>query len=145
VSTTVGDVQDIVVGVDRSETAKRAAIRAAELAAKLGANLHVVTGVDRKHATSVKVGNEEVRSDPLMDADQMLRDVARTLPHDSISVAAVVGDPASAICDEAARLDAQVIVVGNRRVQGVTRVLGSVALDVVRHAPCDVFIVNTAD
>jgi nucleotide-binding universal stress UspA family protein len=141
----VSVVQDIVVGVDRSETAKRAALRGAELAAKLGANLHVVTGVDRKHTTSVRVGSEEVRSDPLMEADQMLRDIARTLPHDSITVAAVVGDPASAICDEASRLDAQAIVVGNRRVQGVSRVLGSVALDVVRHAPCDVFIVNTAD
>lgn len=141
----MSSVQDIVVGVDGSETAKRAAVRAAELAAKLGTNLHVVTGVDRKGALSAKVGTQEIRSDPLSDADQMLRDIARTLPHDSISVAAVVGDPASAICDEATRLDAQTIVVGNRRVQGVSRVLGSVALDVVRHAPCDVYIVNTAD
>ena len=35
------------------------------------------------------------------------------------------------------------IVVGNRRVQGVSRVLGSIASDVLRRAPCDVLIVNT--
>jgi nucleotide-binding universal stress UspA family protein len=35
------------------------------------------------------------------------------------------------------------IVVGNRRVQGVTRVLGSIPLDVAKQAPCNVFIVHT--
>jgi nucleotide-binding universal stress UspA family protein len=31
----------------------------------------------------------------------------------------------------------------DRRVRGVARVLGSVAGDVLRHAECDVLIVNT--
>ena len=35
------------------------------------------------------------------------------------------------------------IVVGNRRVQGATRVLGSIANDVARQAPCNVLIVHT--
>ena len=44
---------------------------------------------------------------------------------------------------EAERLEADVIVVGNRRMQGVSRLLGSVANEVAHNAPCDVLIVKT--
>jgi nucleotide-binding universal stress UspA family protein len=47
------------------------------------------------------------------------------------------------LCEEATRLEARAIVVGNRRVQGMSRVLGSVAADVTRQAPCDVVVANT--
>jgi nucleotide-binding universal stress UspA family protein len=47
------------------------------------------------------------------------------------------------MCEEARRLEARMIVVGNRRVQGAARVLGSIASDVAKHAPCDVYIANT--
>ena len=47
------------------------------------------------------------------------------------------------LIEEAARTHADVIVVGNRRMQGVKRVLGAVASDVAHHAPCDVLIVKT--
>ena len=39
--------------------------------------------------------------------------------------------------------DADVIVVGNKRVQGVSRILGSIARYVAAHAPCDVYIAHT--
>ena len=55
----------------------------------------------------------------------------------------VARDPASALCDEAERLDASIIVVGNKRVQGISRVLGSIAGGVAKMAPCDVYIVHT--
>ncbi len=51
--------------------------------------------------------------------------------------------PATALCDEAPRLRATMIVVGNRRVQRLTRVLGAVANDIARQAPCDVLVANT--
>jgi nucleotide-binding universal stress UspA family protein len=35
------------------------------------------------------------------------------------------------------------IVVGNRRVQGISRVLGAIATDVARRASCDVLISDT--
>jgi nucleotide-binding universal stress UspA family protein len=35
------------------------------------------------------------------------------------------------------------IVVGNRRMQGIGRVLGSVANSVAHNAPCDVYIAKT--
>src|SRR5699024_1633825 len=48
-----------------------------------------------------------------------------------------------ALLEEAKRLDASLIVVGNRNMQGIKRVLGSVANTVSHNAPCDVYIVKT--
>ena len=53
------------------------------------------------------------------------------------------GDPAVSLCEEATRVQARMIVVGNRRVQGPTRLLGSIASDVAKRADCDVLIANT--
>jgi nucleotide-binding universal stress UspA family protein len=53
------------------------------------------------------------------------------------------GDPATVLCEEAQRLNARMIVVGNRRVQSAARVLGAIATDVARHAHCDVLIAHT--
>ena len=44
----------------------------------------------------------------------------------------------------AENLDAELIVVGNKGMTGITRFpLGSVASKVVHHAPCNVLIVRT--
>ena len=123
-------MNDIIVGVDQSATARKAAESAAEIAAKCGTNLHLVTCVKGGDATSA--------------ASTFLDQLARELGHDRITSKVGIGDVAEIICEEATRLDARMIVVGNVRVQGVTRVLGSIALDVAKHAPCDVLIANTA-
>jgi nucleotide-binding universal stress UspA family protein len=60
-----------------------------------------------------------------------------------VTNAVLQGKPSVAIVDEAKRLDAELIVVGNRRVQGISRVLGSVAGGVTAHAPCDVYVAKT--
>ena len=60
-----------------------------------------------------------------------------------ITHAVVMKDPATALCEEATRLEASTIVVGNKRVQGAARVLGSIAGDVAKRAPCNVLIVHT--
>ena len=59
------------------------------------------------------------------------------------TAAALDEKPASALLREADRLQADVIVVGNRRMQGVGRLLGSVANEVAHNANCDVYIVKT--
>lgn len=136
-------MNDIIVGVDSSETAFRAAKRAAELAGTLGANLHIVTSTERKGAVNVKVGSDSFHVDPLSSAEQMLSSIRAQLGVEQCSQAVSHDEPADFICEEAERLDAALIVVGNRRVQGVKRVLGSVANDVLRKAPCDVLIAHT--
>ena len=136
-------MNEIVVGVDRSDTARRAAEQAAELAHALDTTLHIVMCVKPGQGVNLAVGSDQFRTDWVTESLQFLDDMKRVLPHDKISRSAVEGDPAKVMCDEARRLDARIIVVGNRRVQGASRVLGSIAMDVAKHSPCDVLIVNT--
>jgi nucleotide-binding universal stress UspA family protein len=133
----------IVVGVDRSDTARKAAERAAALADQLGANLHIVMCAERSKGVNMSVGADSWQSDWLSDAQQFLEDLGRQLPTVAVTTSVGEGDPAKAICDEADRLDAELIVIGNKRVQGLARVLGSVAGDVMKHAHCDVYVANT--
>jgi nucleotide-binding universal stress UspA family protein len=136
-------MRDVVVGVDQSETARRAAKGAAELAGAYGVNLHIVTCMHKQRSIDVGVGSDQFHSDWVTEGEQFLEELARSLGCEDATLAVRLGDPAAALCEEAERLDARTIVVGNRRVQGMSRVLGSVAQDVLRKAPCDVLIVNT--
>ena len=88
-------------------------------------------------------GSDTWHVDPLSDAEQLLAALKSELPAPNITTAVLMGDPATSLCDEAKRLDAGMIIVGNRRVQGMSRILGSVAMDVARAAPCNVLIVHT--
>ena len=136
-------MNDIIVGVDESDTARRAAETAAKLAKACGFNLHVVTCQQRGRTQEVGVGGDRWHIDPHADAEMFLHDLVRSLGHDKFSTAVLTGDPATGMVNEAERLKASMIVVGNRRVQGMSRVLGSIAGDVLKHAPCDVLIANT--
>ena len=135
-------MNEIVVGVDGSETARRAAHKAAEIAAARGVGLHLVTTVPRNTST-VRGSGENWQIDSLSDGEQRLRSLAVALPADEVTMSVQYGDAAEAMCAEAARRDASMIVVGNRRVQSAARVLGTIATHVTRIADCDVLIVNT--
>jgi nucleotide-binding universal stress UspA family protein len=133
----------IVVGLNNSETAQRAAEVAAQLAADLGAPLHLVMCVPRK-VQNLSGGGEHFHFDSLADAEQYLDALKQTLPTVAQTTQTVSSDDAAeAICAEAKRIGARIIVVGNKRVKGLSRILGSVASDVTRHAPCDVLVANT--
>ena len=62
-------MNDVVVGIDRSETARRAAETAAELATGYGANLHIVMCVDRTSSVDIAVGSDRFHADWLTDAE----------------------------------------------------------------------------
>jgi nucleotide-binding universal stress UspA family protein len=54
------------------------------------------------------------------------------------------GDPAEALLEAAAEMDADVIVVASKGMTGVKRLeMGSVANKVTHHAPCSVMVVRT--
>lgn len=138
-------MNEIIVGVDGSATARMAAVAAAEMAAKFDRPLHIVMSMTRNTSQEVHGGgSERWHVDSIGVAEDLLKSLAgelkATVP---VSHAVVLSDPATALCEEAARLDASIIVVGNKRVQGAARVLGSIAGDVAKRAPCNVFIVHT--
>ena len=136
-------MNDIVVGVDQSSTARRAAEKAAELAAAYGDNLHIVYCISRKFSQVVGSGGDEWFVSPTAEAETFLNGLALELGYDKITTKVSHSEPADAMCEEAEELGARTIVVGNRRVQGMARVLGSIAGDVLKQAPCDVLIANT--
>lgn len=135
----------ILVGVDDSDSSRRAAHKAAELAISLGAELHVVSAVDK--ATVEEIPDRPGAS--LLTSGEVSEAIATEIASGLVNLVPgvvsnlVYGKPAAALVEEAERLDAELIVVGNRRVQGVGRILGSVAASVAAHAPCDVYVVKT--
>jgi nucleotide-binding universal stress UspA family protein len=138
-------VNEIIVGVDGSDTARMAAEEAADMAGKYNQPLHIVLSMTRNTSQQVRGGGSETwHFDSVGVAEESLKalvgELKVTVP---VTYAVVLSDPATALCDEATRLDAAVIVVGNKRVQGAARVLGSIAGDVAKRAPCNVLIVHT--
>lgn len=151
--------QTILVGVDNSETALRAAQKAASLAAAFGAELHVVSAFSASMSESVRSMQSAQLSRGSMDAYPRLIEryrenaegiastVAEALKLDFADVEmhsrAVEGSPAVSLVREAERLKADIIVVGNKRMQGPARILGSIARTVAAEADCDLYVVNT--
>lgn len=149
----------ILTGVDNSETARRAAESAAALASAFGAALHVVSAfsVNMTEAFhSVQGDNqstdrvnayEKLKTKYTQDAERTASRVADDLrigfPELKILSKAVQGAPGVALINEAEQIEADVIVVGNKRVQGPTRILGSIARTVASEANCDLYVVNT--
>jgi nucleotide-binding universal stress UspA family protein len=138
-------VNEIIVGVDGSDTARMAAEEAVELANAYNRPLHIVTSLARNTSQQVKGGgSERWNIDSVGVAESTLKamigELKATVP---VSFSVMLEDPATGLCEEAERLDASIIVVGNKRVQGAARVLGSIAVDVAKRAPCNVLIVHT--
>ncbi len=135
----------IVVGYDGSDRALRAVEQAADLATATGSKVHLVTAVDKSdkiHEIGASSDKQFLSSSEI--AQKQLADIASDLCHLEVSMAAVPGSPAKVLLDEAQEVDADLILVGNRHVQGLGRVLGSVAEDVAHRADCAVLIAKTA-
>lgn len=139
--------EKVIVGVDGSETAQRAAMRAAEIAISMGAELAVVTAHTSDNTEVVRIGSDtwilDDAEQALKLAEQCAAALRVALPEAVVTAVAAKGKPQEVLVNEAARLNAGLIVVGNVGMQGLGRVLGSVASSVAHNAPCDVYIVKT--
>ncbi|GAA2199815.1 universal stress protein [Sinomonas flava] len=135
----------IIVGVDGSITAEKAAEAARDLARALDAPLHVMCAFEKDRTEVMGSGSDTWIMSDAETAVGIAKNVALGLeaPGLTVTYSAGRGKPAEALVAEAERLAAHMIVVGNRRMQGLGRVLGSVASSVAHNAPCDVYIVKT--
>jgi len=137
----------IITGVDGSPTAAAAAHKAAELAQVMGAALVVVSAFGKLEVERINAGGEEFvlsnEDDAQQIADQAVRQLRSDFPDLDMRAEPADGRPAEALLRTAEYRHADLIVVGNKRVQGVTRVLGSIARDVIQQASCDVYIAYT--
>jgi nucleotide-binding universal stress UspA family protein len=144
----------ILVGTDGSETAATAVSEAAELAARLGARLLIVSAYAPVSDQRLRAERQALPGDaqwmigPREDVLALL-DAARASAMESglsaVETFARQGDPADAIIDVAEEQNCDLIVVGNKGMTGAKRfLLGSVPNKISHHAPCSVLIVRTS-
>jgi nucleotide-binding universal stress UspA family protein len=148
--------KSIVVGTDGSATAARAVMAAAQLAeAETDAVLHIVSvgksvssaavGLSQGAPVGAAVTQAAWQDDAVRGLEELLLHAAASVDGTapSIETYARIGDPAQVLCELSQQVGADLIVVGNRGMQGGRRFLGSVPNNVSHHAPCSVLIVQT--
>jgi nucleotide-binding universal stress UspA family protein len=135
----------IVVGADNSPTARRAIEAAAELAAMSQGTLHIVSAYHTKKLDDSNLPAEFRNLDTGGDLQALLQELSFVARDKGIEplLHAVEGDPVDAIISTADKLNADLIVVGNKGMQGARRVLGSVPNSVAHGANCSVAIIDT--
>ncbi|MGB6453372.1 MAG: universal stress protein [Streptosporangiaceae bacterium] len=135
--------ETVVVGADQSATATEAVRQAIELVKLTGGRLHIVSAYRPQQFSAAGGEQEQIDSGDL--AETVLADHASRARSAGIEahIYARSGDAADAICDVAEEIGADLIVVGNKGMIGVRRVLGSVPNSVAHHAPCSVLIADT--
>ena len=137
-------MKHIVVGVSEAETSKIAGREAFEIAERFGAIVHVVTAIETAETVSIDLGSDRYVFDSIDAARDSIETFVESIaPSVEWHVVASDAKPAQALLDTAREVDADLIVVGNVRMQGPGRLLGSVGNDVLRQAPCSVLIVKT--
>ena len=145
-----GLAKKILVGTDGSATAAIAVGKAAAIAAATGAELVVISAYSSKPPGNLgsSLGSDATWSATAQAAAsehvQSAISSAKSAGVDATSGDAVAGDPADVLISQAEQHGVDLIVVGNRGMQGSTRfLLGSVPNKVSHHAPCDLLIVQT--
>lgn len=143
---------NLLVGTDGSETATRAVREAAELAAKLGAKLSILSAYSPVPEAKLKAEAKDVPEqyrwmiNPREEVDKTLEAAAASIEDIGIEVmtAAREGSAADVIIDYAEESSVDLIVMGNKGMTGAKRfLLGSVPNSVTHQSPCDVLIVHT--
>lgn len=137
--------ETVVVGADGSDTAAEAVRVATELVKLSNGNLHIVTAYRPAQLRSEAGGefSESLTSGDVAEA--VLADLASRARTSGVAVDTHLqnGAAADVICEVATQVKADVIVVGNKGMTGLRRVLGSVPNSVAHQAPCAVLIAFT--
>jgi len=141
--------KSMLVATDGSETAAEAVRVATELASTFGATLHIATVYRAGEGAALNVPEMILGQPEGIDRGS----VAATAAESAASLArskgvnaethVVSGDVAERIVEIAQQQHVELIVVGNKGMRGLRRVLGSVPNAVAHSAPCSVLIVNT--
>ncbi len=142
-------MQRIIAGTDFSPPSKRAVRAAARLSQRLGAALDVAFVYDPFPVAAAAMTPLafwpalDLTSSSLAFAETgfaaLARDELHDVPHETVTLSHA--NPALALCAYAEEVTADLVVVGTHGATGWTRVLlGGVATQVVRHAPCAVLV-----
>lgn len=136
---------NILVPIDFSVCAEHALDYACDLAARLGARIHVINAIGATlPELSVALTDQMIsslRHNNAAALDKLIEPRRKRATFGEIIV--VDNDARDAILQAARTVRADLIVIGTHGRRGLSRVLlGSVAEDVVRRAPCPVLAVR---
>jgi nucleotide-binding universal stress UspA family protein len=136
---------NILVPIDFSPCSEHALDHACALAGKLGARIHVINAIGTTlPELSVALSDQMIASLRRNNAAALDKLIApRRATADFGEVAVVDDDPRDAILTAARKLRVDLIVIGTHGRRGLSRMLlGSVAEDIVRRAPCPVLTIR---
>jgi universal stress protein A len=140
--------RNIFVPIDLGDHAKQVLDYAFALAGKLDAKVHIFHAVDwpllgaEIPATASERAMDELVAQRKQDLDQLATPYGSKAPLGSVELE--IGDPRTLIAQAAAKLGVDLIVMGTHGRRGVSRLLlGSVAEQVARTAPCPVLLVRS--
>ena len=143
----------IVAGTDGSARAHRAVRAAAEMAARFDGELHLVRGYrPPSNALAAAAGPEaglnlvevdpvvrrEVEQDMAGLAAELAAIGARNVRWHTLPIGAV-----DSLLRVTVEVGADLVVVGNKGMQGARRLLGSVPNAITHQAPCSVLVIDT--
>lgn len=111
-------IRNVVVGVSDAASSHIAGRQAFELAEQYGATVHVVTAVDRADPVVIEIGSDRFVLDDVTHAKSAIDAFIHSIePKVEWKTYAVDAKPARALLDVAAQVEADLIVVGNVRMQ----------------------------
>lgn len=133
----------IVAGYDLSDRALLAVEEAATLALATNARLHIVTALAKNDLEDFGHGSDRMVMTKEEIARHRLSLLVNKFSQIEVTTSVVDSGPVAALVNEAERIGADLIVVGNRGFQTITRGLNAVASSVAQRASCAVLIANT--
>ncbi len=133
----------LLVPVDFSNHSRAALRRAAEMIRIAGDGKLTLLSVVDPPTSGLRIQTSELHQQMEEDAMNRLRELAHEEVPDlqAVHLEVAAGRPADAICAQAAKLGADMIVISTHGRSGLSHYLiGSVAESVVRHATCPVLV-----
>ncbi|HEX5401611.1 MAG TPA: universal stress protein [Pseudonocardiaceae bacterium] len=137
----------IVVGIDGSDSALRAASWAADEAVRRGATVRLVNAVHvqisgYRGAAPLPIDYiDRLKLDAAVALDHARSEILARRPELTVEVAVLVAPPVPALIDEST--GAQLVVLGSRGLGGFTGILvGSTAVALVAHGHCPVAVIR---
>lgn len=139
-------MKKILVCLDSSPRAPRVLAAAIDLARRTSSKLTLFRSV----GLPPEIIQEDVIGPPQSLTDRMvgsakegLMRLREDVPSELLEAVEVkVGVPWDAICQEAKRVNADLIVIGSHGYGGLDRIVGTTAAKVVNHAECSVMVVR---
>ncbi|MCG8710161.1 universal stress protein [Brenneria sp. 4F2] len=138
----------ILVPVDIEEDAltRNALVHVVKLAKMSDARVHLFHALPDASAflSAYSFGIKEFENEAVVKADEKLKSLIQTidLPASNLSFSVSFGTPRDEVLQLAEEINADLIVVGSRRPDVKTYLLGSNAAAIVRHAKTSVLVVR---